>query len=59
MTRKRKPARKRVPAYLDAERVRQLAELKRRNGGSDSAAIGQAISFHHAHLKKEWPNDFT
>lgn len=66
-TRKKKPGRpprtspkpKASVVYLDQDRQRQLAQIVKRNGGSHSAAIGQAISFHHAHLKREWPDDFS
>lgn len=56
-----KPKPKATVAYLDAERLRQLEEIVAFTGGgrNNSRAISQAISFHHAHLKKEWPNDFT
>lgn len=56
-----KPKPKAVVAYLDAERVRQLEEIVAFTGGgrNSSRAIAAAISFHHAHLKKEWPNDFS
>lgn len=54
-----KPKLKRTVAYLDDERLRQLAELVRFDGSNDSRAMAQSISFRHAHLKKEWPNDFT
>lgn len=53
------PKRKALPVYLDTDRQRQLAEIAKFNGSSGSAAISQAISFHHAHLKKDWPSDFS
>jgi hypothetical protein len=49
-------------AYLDALRRRQLAELvafhRQRGRVTKSSAIAEAISFHHAHLKKENPDAF-
>lgn len=53
------PPRKVLPVYLDAERQRQLKQIVRRNGGARSAAICAAITFHYAHLKREWPDDFS
>lgn len=49
----------RTVAYLDNERLRQLRELVAFSGSNNSKAIAQAISFHHASMKKEWPNNFT
>lgn len=46
-------------SYLDEERLRQLDELVRFYGSNKSKTIGQAISFTHAHMKKEWPDNFT
>lgn len=46
-------------AYLDDERLRQLAEIVNFEGSNNSKAISQAISFRHAHLKKEWPDKFN
>lgn len=54
-----KPKPKATQAYLDKERLRQLAEIVRFNGSNSSKTVSQAISFYHAHLKREWPNDFT
>lgn len=49
----------RTVAYLDEERLRQLEELVAFSGSNTSKAIAQAISFHHASMKKEWPNNFS
>ena len=46
-------------AYLDVDRRRQLTEIVKREGGSESSAISRCISFYHAHQKREWPNDFS
>lgn len=54
-----KPKPKATQAYLDDERLRQLEQLVKFHGSNNSKAIGQAISFMHAHLKKEWPDAFN
>lgn len=54
-----KPKTSRITAYFDETRMKQLEEIRKKFGGSDSSTIAQAISFHHGHLKKEWPDEFS